>query len=80
MTYKDKTHEVGTYAHEHDELRTDNFMKVYSPTEGDANEIFPDADGRLDGSRGRPVDKGTVGWWKLNCGRVLGIYDSRLIE
>jgi hypothetical protein len=22
----------------------------------------------------------TIAWWRMNCGRVLGIYDGRLIE
>jgi len=86
VTYKDKTHEVGHYAHEHDDLKANtNFMKVYSPTAGDENYIKPGREGSqyagdIDASRGQPVTPETVGWWTMNCGRVLGIYDSRLIE
>jgi hypothetical protein len=31
--------QVGTFAHEHEDLLHDNFIKVYSPTEGDANQV-----------------------------------------
>jgi len=73
--------QVGTFAHEHADLLHDNFIKVYSPTEGDAHQVFRrSADGDLDASRGAPVTMQTVAWWRLNCGRVMGVYDGRLIE
>lgn len=84
ITYTDTNHEVGVYAHEHAELKeNDNFMKVYSPIEGD--EYFVDyevsGDGiSLDPIRGGKVDEKTISWWRMSCGRVLGIYDCRLIE
>ena len=28
----------------------------------------------------RRVDGETISWWKMSCGRVLGVYDGRLIE
>ena len=34
----------------------------------------------IEASSGKPVDQKTVSWWRMNCGRVLGIYDGRLIE
>ena len=34
----------------------------------------------IEADGGSPVDSGTVSWWEMNCGRVLGIYDGRLIE
>jgi len=79
VTYKDAGHEVGVFAHEHDELKNDNFMKVYSPSEGD-DAFVPSFAQSVDATRGRPVDKDTVAWWRLDCGRVLGVYDNRLIE
>ena len=30
--------------------------------------------------RGCSVDGDTIAWWKMSCGRVLGVYDGRLIE
>eukprot|EP00613_Pedinella_sp_CCMP2098_P046933 CAMPEP_0171829918 /NCGR_PEP_ID=MMETSP0992-20121227/7956_1 /TAXON_ID=483369 /ORGANISM="non described non described, Strain CCMP2098" /LENGTH=670 /DNA_ID=CAMNT_0012445207 /DNA_START=26 /DNA_END=2038 /DNA_ORIENTATION=- len=82
ITYKDSGHEVGIFAHEHDELKQDtSFLKVYSPVDGDANQLTTDPlSGDLDASRGKAVSKQTIAWWRMNCGRVLGIFDSRLIE
>jgi len=82
ITYSDDTHEVGVYAHEHDDYIHDQFMKVYSPSEGDDMFVAPHEGDelRIDATRGEPVDEDTIAWWKMNCGRVIGIYDSRLIE
>ena len=36
ISYTDDNHEVGVYEHEHAELgENENFVKVYSPSEGD---------------------------------------------
>lgn len=80
VTYKDSNHEVGVFAHEHEELKSDTFMKVYSPTEGDDSFVPTSPDGIVDVTSDKPVDADTTVWWKMNCGRVLGIYDRRLIE
>ena len=39
-----------------------------------------DNDGYLDATESTCVDGQTIAWWKLSCGRVLGVYDGRLIE
>ena len=82
ITYTDTNHEVGVYAHRHEELIGDGFVKVYSPTEGD--ECFVDYedpdDLSLDPTQGQCASGETVSWWKMSCGRVLGMYDGRLIE
>merc|ERR1719203_841199 len=45
ITYTDTNHEVGVYAHEHAELKeNDNFIKVYSPSEGDECYVSYDDD------------------------------------
>mmetsp|Transcript_5713 Transcript_5713/g.16877 ORF Transcript_5713/g.16877 Transcript_5713/m.16877 type:complete len:567 (-) Transcript_5713:38-1738(-) len=82
ISYTDENHEVGVYAHEHDEVETmgETFVRVYSPTEGDECFVDYDADGYIDATSSSCVDGETVAWWKLNCGRVLGVYDGRLIE
>lgn len=80
ITYTDSNHEVGVYAHGHDELASDQFMRVYSPSEGDASYVPSTADGTIDCTGGKPVDENTIAWWKMACGRVLGVYDRRLIE
>eukprot|EP00965_Chrysotila_dentata_P142613 4713920-Pleurochrysis_carterae.AAC.1 len=75
ITYKDTSHEVGVYAHEHAELKAkDNFIKVYSPSAGDECYISYDDEGSLDPTKGQCVDDGTIAWWHMSDGRVLGMY------
>jgi hypothetical protein len=93
-----------------------NFMKVYSPTDGDECYVNYDDEGdgvSIDPLSGCQVDGETVAcapppistsgfprerparasgadgarrwlcvcrWWHMSCGRVLGVYDGRLIE
>ncbi|KAK7236144.1 hypothetical protein SO694_00060050 [Aureococcus anophagefferens] len=60
---------------------TDENHEVYKPEEGDECFVTYDEDtGVVDSTAGCEVDGETVAWWKLNCGRVLGIYDGRLLE
>ncbi|KAJ1459737.1 Metallo-dependent phosphatase-like protein [Pelagophyceae sp. CCMP2097] len=82
ITYTDSNHEVGVYNHGHDEIEKmgDDFIKVYAPSEGDECFVSYGEDGSLDASRSSCVDGETIAWWKLNCGRVLGVYDGRLLE
>ena len=83
ISYTDENHEVGVYAHSHDDVEEmgETFMKVYKPEEGDECFVTYDEDtGVVDSTAGCEVDGETVAWWKLNCGRVLGIYDGRLLE
>jgi len=83
ITYTDSNHEVGVYAHGHAELDDDSFMKVYSPSEGDECYVGYDGDGdgvSIDPTSGCQVDEETVAWWHMSDGRVLGVYDGRLIE
>ena len=85
ITYTDSNHEVGVYAHEHAELKENtNFIKVYSPSEGDECYVSYDEEG--DGVSLDPlgsdctVDGETIAWWHMSSGAVLGVYDGRLIE
>jgi len=84
ITYTDSNHEVGVYAHEHAELEAnDNFVKVYSPSAGDECYVSYEEEGdgvSIDPTGGCTVDGETVAWWHMSCGRVLGVYDGRLIE
>ena len=34
----------------------------------------------IDPTNGWQVDGETIAWWHMSCGRVLGVYDGRLIE
>jgi len=83
ITYTDSNHEVGVYAHEHAELEAnDNFVKVYSPSSGDECYVsYDEEEGvSIDPTNGCTVDGDTIAWWHMSCGRVLGVYDGRLIE
>ena len=83
ITYTDTNHEVGVYAHEHAELQSNNFMRVYSPSSGDECYVSYDEEGdgvSIDPTNGCQVGEETVAWWHMSCGRVLGVYDGRLIE
>jgi len=84
ITYTDTNHEVGVYAHEHADLQENaNFMKVYSPSKGDECYVSYDDDGdgvSIDPTDGCQVDEETIAWWHMSDGRVLGVYDGRLIE
>jgi len=83
ITYTDTNHEVGVYAHEHAELKEkNNFIRVYSPTHGDECYVSydDDAGADIDPVDGCSVDGDTIAWWHMTCGRVLGVYDGRLIE
>merc|ERR1719199_902463 len=83
ISYTDTNHEVGVYAHGHAELEAnDNFVKVYSPSSGDECYVAYDEadDVNIDPTKGCSVDGETIAWWHMSCGRVLGVYDGRLIE
>ena len=57
ITYTDSNHEVGVYAHEHAEGQGNkNFIKVYSPSEGDECYVSYDEDSLdIDPTRGNCV-------------------------
>ena len=78
ITYRDEGHSTGAYAHEHDEVESmgDDFIKVYSPTEGDECYVGYDAEEAIDATASGCVDQSTVAWWHMNDGRVLGVYPS----
>jgi len=83
ITYTDDNHEVGVYEHEHAELKdNENFISVYSPSSGDECYVsYEEEDGvSIDPTRGCSVDGETIAWWHMSCGRVLGVYDGRLLE
>lgn len=81
ITYTDTNHEVGVYAHEHAELKDNsNFIKVYSPSAGDECYIEYGDDLNIDPMKGSCVGANSIAWWHMSDGRVLGVYDGRLIE
>lgn len=84
ITYSDCNHEVGVYAHKDEVLDSDKYFKVYAPCEGDAlhppdkNYIAYDSDGLL--RVNEEVSQDTVAWWRMSCGRVLGMLNGMLVE
>jgi len=85
ITYTSDTNEVGVYNHA-DEKRGDNekYFRVYQPNAGDALHP-PDSgfipysdDGRLQVNELATLD--TVAWWRMSCGRVLGMLNGMLVE
>jgi hypothetical protein len=82
ITYTSDNNEVGVYAHEDEAYEHDKFFKVYAPCAGDA--LHPPDDGmvRFEDSfvMEKPVDKDTVKWWYMACGRVLGMLNGMMIE
>jgi hypothetical protein len=85
ITYTSDTNEVGVYAHP-DEVRANDkqYFKVYQPSAGDA--LHPPDDGFIPyGEDGKlevnfPVTMDTVAWWRMSCGRVLGMLNGMLVE
>jgi hypothetical protein len=81
VTYRDDSHEVGTYAHEDEAYDHDDYFRVYQPqfddqcylsaAEGEDETCLLTPD---------PVTEDTVAWWKLSCGRVLGVVNGMMLE
>ena len=82
ITYRDDTHEVGVYAHEDEAYDHDEYFKVYQPCAGD--ELHPPDSGYVDYEDNfmldEPITMDTVKWWKMACGRAIGMLNGMLIE
>lgn len=84
IKYSDCNHEVGVYAHKDVAMEGDEYFKVYAPCAGDSlhppdeNYIAYGPDGLLHVDE--EVTKETVAWWRLSCGRVMGMLNGNLIE
>ena len=82
ISYKGETNEIGVYAHDDVAYKHDKFFKVYQPCAGDS--LHGPDDGLIEYEdefiMDKPIDKDTVGWWKMDCGRVLGMLNGNLIE
>jgi hypothetical protein len=82
ITYTDSNHEVGVYAHGDIEKGDEALFKVYSPSAGDELHA-PDpnfVDVGQEWIMDKPIDKETKAWWRMACGRVLGMLNGMLIE
>ena len=81
ITYSGDNNEVGIYAHEDEAYEHDKFFKVYQPSAGD--DLHPPDEGFIDAKESfllDAVDQDTVKWWRMDCGRVLGMLKGMLIE
>ena len=82
ITYRGDSNEVGVYAHDDIAYKHDNFFKVYQPNAGDA--LHPPDDGLIQYEdemiMDKPVTKESTAWWKMDCGRVLGMLNGMMIE
>eukprot|EP00985_Skeletonema_marinoi_P011297 scaffold5359_cov112-Skeletonema_marinoi.AAC.6 len=80
ITYRDDNHEVGVYAHEDEAYEHDNYFKVYQPQVDDHAYVCGAEDEELCMLTPDPITDETVAWWKLSCGRVLGIVNGMMLE
>jgi hypothetical protein len=80
ITYKDSSHEVGVYAHEDEAYEHDKYFKVYAPVEGDVGYICGAEEDEMCMINQEPVTMETRLWWRLSCGRVLGVLNGMLLQ
>lgn len=81
IAYQDDSHEVGVYAHEDEAYDHDNYFKVYQPQFNDHGYVCADEDDEdLCLLTPEPITEDTVAWWKLSCGRVLGVVNGMMLE
>jgi len=80
ITYRSETNEVGVYAHEDEAYDHDNYFKVYQPQFDDHAYVCSDDEEELCMLVPDPVTVETVAWWKLSCGRVLGVVNGMMLE
>jgi Calcineurin-like phosphoesterase len=85
ISYRGDDNEVGVYAHPDEERANDEkYFKVYQPCAGDSlhgpdSGFIPySADGLLRVDQEVTMD--TVAWWRMACGRVLGMLNGMLVE
>ena len=79
ITYRDDSHEIGVYAHEDKAYNHDNYFKVYQPQFDDHGYVCADED-EMCLLTPDPITEETVAWWKLSCGRVLGVVNGMMLE
>jgi hypothetical protein len=84
VTYRGDSHEVGVYAHGDVAEKGDKYFKVYQPCAGDSlhppdeNYIPYGDDGMLHVNKEITMD--TVAWWRMACGRTMGLLNGMLVE
>mmetsp|Transcript_24953 Transcript_24953/g.36632 ORF Transcript_24953/g.36632 Transcript_24953/m.36632 type:complete len:623 (+) Transcript_24953:68-1936(+) len=80
ISYKDDTHEVGVYQHDDIAYEHDEYFKVYSPQVGDEGYICGAEQDEMCFIGDCDITKDSKCWWRLSCGRVLGVLNGMLLE
>ncbi|KAL7484187.1 hypothetical protein ACHAW6_009831 [Cyclotella cf. meneghiniana] len=70
---------VGVYAHEDEAYDHDNYFRVYQPQMNDHGYVCAENDEVCLLTR-KPITKDTVAWWRICCGRVLGVVNGMMLE
>lgn len=70
ITFVDETHETAVDQHDHEDYDHDKFFSAYTPRQEDGCYV-EDLSGSITGS---------VCWWHMACGRVLGKHNGMLLE
>ena len=68
-----------TDAHEDEAYEHDDYFKVYQPQFDDHGYVCAE-DEELCMLTPNGVTEDTVAWWKLSCGRVLGVVNGMMLE
>lgn len=80
ITYRSNTNQVGVYAHDDAAYDHDNYFKVYQPTFDDDGYVCTEDEEFECLLTPEPINSDTHKWWKLACGRVLGVANGMLLE
>lgn len=78
ITYRGDS-EVGVYAHDDEAFDHDNYFKVYQPQFDDHGYCAVTAE-EMCLLTPESITEETVAWWKLSCGRVLGVVNGMMLE
>jgi len=76
ITYSSCNEETAVAAHPSEDYDHDQFFSAYTPSDDDGCEITYDQGTILDDAGADDV----VCWWKLKCGRVLGVHEGMVVE
>lgn len=75
ITFDDDSHESIVYAHESEDYDHEKWFSAYTPKEEDGCYIDDTVAGLADAGK-----EGVVCWWRLACGRVLGVHNGMCLE
>jgi len=76
ITYTSDNEETAVAAHPSEDYDHEQFFSAYTPSDDDGCEIEYDQGTILEDAGADNV----VCWWKLKCGRVLGVHEGMVVE